>query len=167
MAPLIATRRAVLKAVGGVLAGMVVGRGSAGAAVEPATPLLVGIDPGHPGNAPIAYGRDVAGNLVISPNFRASRVTCSVCGEDVWDALACWHIPGVTYDGEVCTGLIQDARLMEVSLVRIPDGMSDDEARWWGAHPMTLSGTIEADGINLAALNGLIKDVRHGFDPAQ
>ena len=59
----------------------------------------------------------------VSVGFRDAKEICDLCGKDIWDTKRidpCTHIPGQSYDGEIATYEVRDARLREVSLVSNP-----------------------------------------------
>ena len=61
----------------------------------------------------------------VSIGFSIKEVTCSICGEDMWDWDKCQHVRGRTYQisqgdsftKKTCIGMIQDSEGRELSLV--------------------------------------------------
>lgn len=131
--------------------------------------VVVGIDPGFDGPDAIQLFERGAQGLRYRtvPTFSESTWVCNICGRDLYDMSDwdnfCPHIPGVTYEHTVCVATCTHARLAEVSLVSIPEGMTDDEARSYGMHPIQnmdfhVTPKIPDDlllGTDRAYLNGL------------
>lgn len=63
---------------------------------------------------PVALAHNRVG---LSIGYILKRSSCSICGLDPED---CLHVTGDEYDGEVCHRLIEEAEMLEVSLVGRP-----------------------------------------------
>lgn len=56
----------------------------------------------------------------VSVGFSIGRTECSICGKDVWRE-DCPHYPGREYEGELCVGILKEARdAYEFSFVAVP-----------------------------------------------
>ncbi len=59
----------------------------------------------------------------VSVAFRDADETCNICGKDIFDWSRddpCPHIPGRSYNGQMCTYNVDNARLRHVGLVSQP-----------------------------------------------
>lgn len=56
--------------------------------------------------------------IYMSPGFVVTRFTCSICGNDYSE---CEHIDGLPYWGQICSRIIEDTNVREVSVVNEPE----------------------------------------------
>lgn len=79
-----------------------------------------------------------------SPGFLVKKAKCSICGKDYEE---CDHIKGRPYMGEICSRIIEDAELLEVSIVDVP---ASKKARM---HQMTNENGDTIDLLTLKKIN--------------
>jgi len=58
--------------------------------------------------------------MFLSPSLVIRKCRCSICGQEMSIRNPCGHRRGEIYDGELCTRIVEDADLLEVSLVPNP-----------------------------------------------
>ena len=58
--------------------------------------------------------------LSVSSGHSTDKMLCSVCGEDLFDYKKCEHMPGKSYDKQLCFAITGNLTYHEISFVNIP-----------------------------------------------
>ncbi len=59
--------------------------------------------------------------VFVSPGFIIKRSVCSICGQNYGE---CEHVVGRAYNGQLCARIIEEAELLEISIVSDPANRS-------------------------------------------
>ena len=74
--------------------------------------------------------------MFMSTGMIVEKASCSICGEQYDD---CGHVKGHAYNGELCTRTIEQAKMLEVSIVEHPSDRRCRVTNVGGLNTMTLS----------------------------
>ena len=82
----------------------------------------------------------------VSISCSMGRKECSVCGGEIG---CCGHVPGRSYEGEICVGILKEPRdAYEFSFVAVPAQPKAGVVKQWkGGEEMSLKEYVESSGM--------------------
>lgn len=82
----------------------------------------------------------------VSISCSMGRKECSICGGEIG---CCGHVPGRSYEGEICVGILKEPRdAYEFSFVAVPAQPKAGVVKHWkGGEEMSLKEYVESSGM--------------------